>query len=54
MNIPLHRMSVSLVNSGVYKHLAGTPQEPVKHKPIWNAVPYSEMREPLVILDDNM
>ena len=53
INIPLHRMSISFTNSGVYKYLAGTPQEPVKHKPIRNA-PYSEIREPLVILDDNM
>ena len=54
MNTPLHRMSISFANSGVYKHLAGTPQEPIKHKPIQNAMPYSEMREPLVVLDDNM
>ena len=54
INIPLHRISKSLVTSSVYKHLAMIPQEPVTHRPIRNAMGYAEMREPLVLLDDTM
>ena len=55
MNILLHKINTSLVNSDIYKHLAVTTQEPVRHKPTKSSyvMPYSEMREPLVILDDN-
>ena len=56
INIPLHRINTSLVTSRVYKHLAMVPQEPVTRKPIRRsseAVGYTEMREPLVLLDDD-
>ena len=52
----LQWIHTSLVNSDVYKHLA-VPKEPeIRHKLIRSSdvVSYSEMREPLVILDDNM
>ena len=55
MNILLHKINTSLVNSDIYKHLAVTTQEPVRHKPTESndEMLYLEMREPLVILDDN-
>ena len=53
----LQWIHASLVNSDIYKHLA-VPKEPEKrHKLIWrssDAMSYSEMRESLVILDNNM
>ena len=55
MNTLLHKINTSLVNSDIYKHLAVTTQEPVRHKPTESSdeMLYLEMREPLVILDDN-
>ena len=53
INIPLHRINKSLVTSGVYKHLAMIPQEPVTIRRSSDAMGYAEMREPLVILDDD-
>ena len=54
-NILLHKTNISLVNSDIYKHLAVIMQEPVRYKPTESSdvMSYSEMREPLVILDDN-
>ena len=56
MNIPLHMINTSLVTSSVYKHLAAIPQQSIKHKAAQrnsNEMEYAEMREPLVILDDD-
>ena len=52
----LQWIHASLVNSDIYKYLA-VPKEPEKrHKLIRSsdAMSYSEMRESLVILDNNM
>ena len=56
MRFLLHKINAVLVNSSIYKHLAVNTQAPVKHNTIQRnneEMEYSEMREPLVTLDDN-
>ena len=58
INVLLHRINTLLVTSSIYKHLAMIPQEPVQYnrptRRSSDVMGYTEMREPLVILDDDM
>ena len=56
ISVLLQRTNTLLVNSSIYKHLAVIPQEPVRHKTTQRnneQMEYSEMREPLVTIDDD-